>query len=140
MASIYLAGCFFEKENIRRYRKYLTTNGHIVTSNWTERENSTLDGSMVKDSDKKKVYADFDFDEIDMADIVVAILDNKEYAYRGTFTEIGYGIGCGKRVIIYCPGYETDDGFTHTCMENVFFHSSKIERYTNFDDVLTALQ
>ena len=135
ITKIYVAGSFHDKETIANYSTKLSTYGYTIVSGWINRENNL---------NKPMIYrkcADADFDEIDLADCVVAFLDDPKYPYRGTFTEIGYAIGKNKKVIICCKGQCYDDKennkvkFTDYYMDNVFFWTSNIIHLNSVEDV-----
>jgi nucleoside 2-deoxyribosyltransferase len=107
-----------------------------VISGWITRENG--------DSSPQALANDayFDFKEIQESDVVFAIMNDPDYSYRGTFTEIGYAIGIKRTVIVWCNGKirsqstvtnettgeveKVEVNYTHHCMTNVFFHHPEI--------------
>lgn len=49
------------------------------------------------------------------ADVVIALMDDPKYPYRGTLFELGVALGLNKRVFVVTPYLKFDP-------ENVFFH------------------
>lgn len=72
-----------------------------------------------------------DVDAIKEADCVLAIIDDPEYSYRGTFCELGVALGLEKKIIVYCP-HEVAE-----CKTNCFFHHPSIE---HFSDLVEAVE
>ena len=54
---------------------------------------------------------------------------DKDYAYRGTFTELGCAIGRNKTIIIVCPG--KDDYY---CQTNCFYHHPLINHVESVEE------
>ena len=74
--------------------------------------------------------------EVTSGQIEVAIMDDKEYAYRGTFTEIGCALGSGIPVIIFCPHSE-DEMYART---NCFFCHPSIRHSSTWEDTLAIVR
>jgi nucleoside 2-deoxyribosyltransferase len=123
MLRVYVAGCFFHKERFQDIATALRLLGCTVVSGWMDRGRP--------DPTQRQAFADKDLEELASADMLVAVMDEKEYDYRGTFTEIGFALGQGKSVIIVCPTRLVpsdmwDEDLDHYCQNNVFFSSTGI--------------
>ena len=85
----YLIGKFATRETIGERIKVLESLGHECAHNWTKKENYTAPKS-------EQVYKDLM--GVTNAELVIAVIDNPNYHYRGSFAEIGCALGQGKRV------------------------------------------
>lgn len=121
MKKIYVAGRF-KDENIPDYIQTLKDKGYFITYNWT------------KHKELLPIYSSsHDIDGVKSCDILIAIMDDNEYAYRGTYCEIGCALGLDKRIIIVNPHEKS------YCMEPCFYHHPIIEHVATFNDVLNLL-
>ena len=75
-----------------------------------------------------------DTTEVAKADVLLAVMLDDKYAYRGTWTEIGTAIGLGKRIILVCTGLNEEKRisderyeYPYQCMTNVFFWHQVID-------------
>ena len=136
---IYVAGGWKFRTKIQEIMDLLNEYQEFeVISGWVGRENGDRSpNSLSRD-------AHFDFSEISQSDVVFVVMTDDKYAYRGSFTEIGYAIGIKRPVIIWCDGAirsqtvvqdvvteeqeSVDVEYTHYCMSNVFFHHKEITR------------
>lgn len=138
--NIYVAGAWIHRADVQQKMEELKKLNFTITSNWVTRENG------VNNPDDYRECARLDFEEIDNADTVLAIMTDNQYPFRGAFTEIGYGIGRDKRIIILSDGTCTrkpdniNVDFSHACMKNVFFFHHSIEHVASFDDAIKLLK
>jgi nucleoside 2-deoxyribosyltransferase len=133
---IYVAGSWENREFIKKITEYMKNSGYNVNSTWSTRETSK------RDSRDSTYHAHLDLKEIDEADILLALMDDPKYEYRGTFTEIGYALGRGKKVLVYCPFYTPDPDFENIpakCMSNIFFWHPNIEYFTDLSMMIHFL-
>ncbi|VBB17545.1 hypothetical protein YASMINEVIRUS_7 [Yasminevirus sp. GU-2018] len=136
---IYVAGAWIHRADAQQKMVKLRELGFFITSNWVTRENGVNNPSDYRECAK------LDFDEIDDADTVFAIMTDDQYPFRGAFTEIGYGIGRNKRIIILSDGTCTKQqdnvnvDFSHACMKNVFFFHNSIEHVKTFEDAIRLM-
>lgn len=128
---IYVAGKWHDKASIRGIMGQLEKLGHQITHDWTKNEIET------RTPEALRYYATLDLAGVDKADILVVIMTDKEYSYRGTFTEIGFAIGKCKPVYLYCDLDPKNP--SHHCFDNVFFHYPTIRHYTKLDDLMSEL-
>lgn len=143
MYKIYVAGGWSFRREIDVITKRLgAVPGIEITSHWIGRENGRGDPQHLAECAKG------DIDEVTAADAVVAIMTDKEYAYRGTFTEMGCAIGQGKPVLVVCDLVCTEDAavsppkytYSHACAWNVFFHHPSVIRVPTVDAVEALLR
>lgn len=137
--SIYVAGSWVDRENLKEIMNQFRSYDFDITSDWPDYEQKHSEPF------ECSLISGLDFQNIKRADVVVAVMTDPEYPYRGTNTEIGYAIGSGKKVIIVCDGTiqkkENDDRyiFSHACMSNVFFWDKSIQHVTCIDDAIKVL-
>ena len=116
MSKFYLIGKFSTKDKIRELIKEVENIGFHVTHNWTLEENFTCPKSEQVENDINGVIA---------ADFVIAIIDNKKYHYRGSFSEIGCALGLDKQVYLVTNNLE--EGSAQHCF---LFHKNIIRFQT----------
>jgi hypothetical protein len=127
----YLAGSFFKKELLGNYIDELEKLGHKCSWNWTKVEQGERIPELMA------TYSKNDLKGVKNADIVVAIINDKDYAYRGTFCELGYALACGKRVYVICEeDQEYKDYSFNGC---VFAWHPDIIRVKTWNDFLKIL-
>jgi nucleoside 2-deoxyribosyltransferase len=121
--------------------KQLTAAGFNVISTWIQKENG-INTPVASAADAVR-----DTDEVSAADVVLCIMMDDKYAYRGTWFECSYGLALGKRVIIVCPGLgfekrisDTRYEYPYQCMTNVFFWHPEIERVKTLDEAIELLR
>lgn len=135
---LYVAGGWIHRASLKGVMQSLRNSGFGVTSGWIERENGDYSPKALAEDAKA------DFEEIRDADVLVAIMDDPTYAYRGSFTEIGYALGLGRHVIIVCPleRRESEGNWTysHTCATNVFFWHPNIVQADTIADVPSCIR
>lgn len=68
------------------------------------------------------------------ADIVLALMDDPNYSYRGTNNELGCAIGLNKPVIIVNPG-----GDAAPIAQNVFYWFPTVQHAASIDEGVTLL-
>lgn len=122
---IYVAGKFTDPEKARSVMEQLRAVGHTITYDWTKCNKG-------QDPEYLKICADADLNGVRQADAVVALFLDPEYAYRGTFTEVGYALGREIRVIAVSQG-------PGAYSENCFFHASGITHCNSIDQAMQQL-
>lgn len=122
---IYVAGKFSNNIAIRQYMTWLEEKNHTITHDWTSYQSD-------KEAPEEILAdrADKDLTGVRDAYMLVAIMDDPDYEFRGTFTEIGMALGLGKRVCIVCPF--DNPSFTTNC----FFHHPRIHKYKSFEEFI----
>lgn len=136
--TIYVAGGWVGKEYLLKPMKCLEEHGFIVNSTWIQRESGNNHPNILSIDSQK------DMEEITNADIVLAFMESPNYAYRGTYFEIGYALGQNKKVIIICPGKfklmsKNKCNYDFYCMGLPFFWNENIIRAKTFEESLKIL-
>jgi nucleoside 2-deoxyribosyltransferase len=136
---LYVAGGWKYREEIAQYAKRLEDHGHYVVSTWAGREQG------IRTPQAFEQHALADIDEVSNADVLVAVMTDPEYAYRGTFSEIGCALGLNKDIIIVCPntGKQISDTkweFDYHCQTNVFYWHPAIFHTKNLVETLEQLE
>jgi len=138
---IYTASGWPFRKDVSEMNKQLRAAGFNVISSWIERENG--------DSSPKSLAEDAlrDTTEVAAADVVLCVMMDDKYSYRGTWTECGHGLALGKRVVIVCPGLgnekrisDTRYEYPYQCMTNVFFWHPEIERVKSLEEAINLLR
>lgn len=137
--SIYVAGGWEFRRRIADINAVLRAQNFKVVSGWVERENGK------KTPQDLASDAKFDIEEVREADVLLAIMDDSKYAYRGTFTEIGCALGLKKMIIIVCPGSpevgeEGTVSYPFYCMTNVFFWHQNIYRVATVEAAVDIIK
>jgi len=128
----YVAGKWNEPEVVRQVQQAFRDRGYTITHDWTSLE-GTQDKHLMSKEELAKFRAkcaELDINGVKEADVVFVIMTDKDYAYRGTFTEIGCALGLEKIVILVCP---SDD---YQCATNCFFHHPDILRVKTVEEGL----
>jgi len=134
---IYVAGKFTSPLEIHAVQANCQNNGHTITYDWTTNHiplNSDLDTVRRL----RRIAATADLEGVNQADIVLALFADPSYAYRGTFTELGFALAQGKRVFAVCPHY-FEKNIEPTYATNCFFESPGVHHYASVEEALAAL-
>ena len=107
---------------------YAKLMGHTITHDWTTNETPSRTPEILGN------FAKLDIDGVVNADCLIAIMDDPEYMYRGTFTEIGAAIAIGKKIYVYCPNDNAK------CLTNCFIYHPAIIRVDNVTVFLSELK
>jgi nucleoside 2-deoxyribosyltransferase len=86
---IYIAGKWTSKQDIQQKMQQLKLLGHEITHDWTSNDGTLQESAIL------------DINGVKNADIVIAVMDDPVYPYRGTLCEIGCALGLGKKVFVY---------------------------------------
>lgn len=138
---IYTASGWPFRASIARINAVLNAiQGLRVISTWVENEDGNNEPTnMGRDAQR-------DTDQVGECDVLLAIMNDPTYAYRGTNVEIGYALGRGKRVIIVCAGLgqerqvtDTHYDYPYNCTSNVFFWHPSITRVSTLEDAILLL-
>jgi len=121
----YIGGMWNDKPHIQQCIAALRSMGHILTHDWTTYE--------ADPTNKLANCAVRDIDGVRQADVVIAIMNDSKYAYRGTFTELGCALALNKHIIIVC-GHQ--DAY---CRTNCFFHHPDIAHVDTFEQCISLL-
>ncbi len=129
---LYVAGKWSDKEAIRAFMTRLREAGHVITEDWTQHAGNEpgkpKEPSLLRDDAEK------DLAGIYSADAIIAVMSDPQYAYRGTFFELGLALGFSKHVIIIANP-DPDATFRRVA----FFHLGKFVILNSEEDVLKLL-
>lgn len=124
MSNFYMISKFATKDIIKEKIKEVQNIGFCVTHNWTKEENY---------SKPKSTQVEQDINGVVKADFVIAIIDNPNYHYRGSFAEIGCALGLDKPVYLVTNNLE--DGSASHCF---LFHRNII-RFQTWEGLIKFL-
>lgn len=130
---VWVSGAWAHREEMSVKIDELRQLGYEITHDWTRVEKAETP-SPVDQGD----YAKFDIDGVKNSDIAVAVMDDPDYAYRGTYTEIGCALGIGKPLHIVAP-YPLDSCGNYV-QTNVFFWHPDITHHESWDSFVKYLQ
>jgi nucleoside 2-deoxyribosyltransferase len=124
---IYIAGKWSDKENIRKCMDEVEQLGFSISHDWCTYESNA--------TNTKSDMAQKDVEGVLSADIVVLLLTDPTYAYRGTWSELGVCLGQSstKKIYIVCPQENSQ------CRTNVFFHHPAIIHLKTWEEVIQEL-
>jgi len=137
---VYTASGWPYRQDVAKMNQQLRDNNINVISTWIEEENGI---NTPEDCAKDALR---DTRQVAEADVLLAIMNDDKYAYRGTWTEIGVAIALQKKIILVCPGYGQEKKISETryehpyyCMNNVFFWHPAITRVKTLDEAINIL-
>lgn len=130
MVKVYVAGKWGDRHIIADVICQLEEKGIEITHNWTTSE--------VFDDDKKTeeyavLYSELDIDGVRRADVMIAIITDPDYAYRGTCTELGAALGLRKPVYVIDP-YD-NSGFA----SNIFSKHRLVKKVDHISELIAIL-
>lgn len=130
---IYVAGGFRFKKLVNQVQEMLRSMGHTITHDWTAFEHADADRTP-KECER---YSELDMEDgVRSADTVVAVFNDNDYPYRGTFTELGGAIYGNKNIyVLDLMGAEADAGIRQT----PFYHDKRIRHVRSLDQLRNAL-
>lgn len=135
---VYVAGKFTTPEETRAVQAACHTAGHAITYDWTTNHIPTSTG--IHDRRRlRREYAIADLNGVREADVVLALFTDPTYAYRGTFTEIGFALAQGKRVLAVCPHYK-GEGLEPAYATNCFFEAPGVLHIPTVEAALAMMQ
>lgn len=127
---VYLAGKFGDKDGpMAAKRDQIRAAGIVITHDWM-----TYERPGPRTPDVLGDYAFKDIQAVKDAHVVVFVMDDPKYAYRGSFTELGAALALGKQIFMYTP--EGD----HHCKSNVFWNHPLIRHYTEWSKIIERLE
>lgn len=132
---VWISGAFRHRERMSELIDRVRQMGYIITHDWTRVEKSANPTPQ-----EMSTYAKFDIDGVKNADIAVAVLEDPDYLYRGTYTEIGCALGAMKPTHIVWP-YDLDDqNYQEKNAQIIFFWHPDITIHKSFEDFETYLK
>ena len=124
---IYVGGAYGNKKNVQNLIDNLKAKGHTITHDWTR---------VVKHDTKesKMQEAVNDINGVKNATLVVIIMDDPNYAYRGTWTEMGAAMATDKHILVITNGMDTEK------IKNVFIHHPNVSFVAYYDDLIRVIE
>ena len=131
--AVYVAGRLANRDGVRDLQDRIVRDvGMRVTFDWThqrmgggaageeEESESEAEGwDSVLDAQRRR-FARNDADAVAQADVLLVYMDDPDYPYRGTFTEIGVGYASGATIVLLDPHFAS--GRNSGPRTNVFYH------------------
>ena len=132
---IYIVGSWKHRTDVAHYIKRIHNVGFAETvHNWTKHIPPSINTEVFKET------AIEDIEAVKKAEVVVAIMNQSKYPYRGTNCEIGAALGLGKPVLIFNPNHDVNNIHNSEFHEsNVFYFHPLIKHFVNFDNLITEL-
>lgn len=146
---VYVAGKWSDSESVSKIISELKSMGIEITFDWptyknemNEDEKHVGDYEVVNDKQVEQALkcrsvlgndADLDVQGVLNANVVIAVMNDPHYAYRGTFTEIGIALGSKKEIIII------NENETAYCMTNCFYWHPTIQHVKSFESIRERL-
>lgn len=130
---VYIAGEWDFRGTHEHASTLFKKRGLAVVSKWLERETGETTPSEMATRAVK------DTEEMNMADVLVAIMLDKQLTFERSFTKIGFFLGQQKPVFIVCDGIvgnivdTKNPCYSHRCMYNPFFHHFSVKRVDTLD-------
>jgi nucleoside 2-deoxyribosyltransferase len=125
---IYVAGKWGDRENISKYIQDIQKHGFEISYDWTKNEIQEC-----RTHEEMSFFAEKDMNGVKTSDVVVLLITDKEYAYRGTFTEMGGALALNKTIFIVDP-FENA-----VCHSNIFYWHPLIYHVKSWKDLLEEL-
>lgn len=123
--AVYVAGAWTHREEIDAIIEVWKQQGIRITHEWTKtEEQSSMTTAAIND-----------IQGVRDAKFVVAIMDDRKYAYRGTFSEMGAALALGKPVLIYNPFHANNDEKSIYGASNVFYWHPLCMHFTHIESV-----
>lgn len=132
---LYVAGKWAHRDKLLIMANNLESLGHTITHKWMEVENHLDTMDLRKTADRGQL-ALADTKAVEAADVMVVIIDDADYAYRGTFCEVGVAIGTGTPIVLL---EDIDIPIGSKVDTNIFFRHPAIEHVKSWDDVIAFL-
>lgn len=117
--TIYVAGGYKHRIKIRAFVCQLEVSGMF------QQQRRWFDVESGQETPAESAHADLE--AVRAADLVVAVMDDPEYAYRGTWTEVGAALALQKPVVIIGPN-------TTESARNVFWHHKDVRHVPTIED------
>jgi nucleoside 2-deoxyribosyltransferase len=123
--SFYLAGKLNDKSILNSVIEKISTECNMTcTYNWT-----------LTDDNKTHILdiVTHEITGVQSADVLIVIMDDPKYDYRGTFVEIGCVLGLEKPIFLYNPN---DLSYAST---NIFYFHPNIKHFHSVHDMIQEL-
>lgn len=121
---VYVAGKFNDLKLPQYINEIRNMDNVILTYDWTQNLG-------INQSDAAKN----DINGVLNADVLIAVMEDPNYEYRGTFTELGCALGLDKTVIIVSgvKGVQDSSNITTKCSTNCFYWHPSILHVSDFE-------
>lgn len=130
MRSVYLAGQYARRDELRGMIPTLQNSGVNVTSRWLH-EDANLNHSLTEfDPEWKRLTALKDYWDIQRADTLIFFAEEPEQQPRrgGRHVEFGMALALGKKILVV--GGE----------ENIFHYMPQVRHYNTFEELLSGIE
>lgn len=123
---LFVAGAFKHRKTIHdKYVVLLRELGFQITFDWTVDRGRQLPGISYNE-----MMARLDTMGVNAADLMVVIMDDTEYNYRGTWVEIGMAIARNMPVLVY---------FKDEIGDKIYLEHPRVRIFREFDALLKLL-
>ena len=129
---VYVAGKWGDRERILKRIREVEAMGYEITYVWPLDEHASFENA-----------ARNEINAVKRCDIFIAIMDDPDYSYRGTFTELGCALGLGKTVFVVSPPlptYGMGESETYQCASNCFYKHPSIIHFDHWSRALERLE
>jgi nucleoside 2-deoxyribosyltransferase len=123
---VFVASGWPERENAAKLMRELEKRGLVVAHDWTR-------GTQGGDRGKT---ATSDLAGVKRAQVLIAVMTDAKYEYKGTWFETGCAVGSGIPTILISPFTKAEDAVT---ARNVYFHLPSHTRFNSVDAMLTQI-
>ena len=123
--NVYLAGGYFDDRMQQYMQQLCALPGIRITHDWMDKEARLL---------PNEEAAVFDLYGVQACDLFIAVMDLQEYAYRGTFTELGAALALKKPVLVVRGARDQH------AASNCFFWHPRIVHVTSFAKALQVVR
>lgn len=128
---VYIAGKWTAKEQVASRIDNVKSIGHTITHDWTLVEHGDSRPEMSH-------YSQLDVKGVVEADLFIGLFEDPQYAYRGSFTELGVALGYRqmgfqKEIWVVCP-----DELSYA-QSNIFIHHPFIRHFNSWEACYMAL-
>lgn len=126
---IYVAGKWGDRENISKYIQDIQNHGFEISYDWTKNEIQEC-----RTREEMSFFAEKDMNGVKTSNVVVILITDKDYAYRGTFTEMGGALALNKTIFIVNPFEKAE------CHSNIFYWHPLIYHVNSWEKLLEELK
>jgi len=129
---VYVAGAWHTRTQVAAIATELEVRGCTITHRWWASEAL---GDAESTPEERATFAAADIQGVRDADVVLVTFLDADYAYRGTFAELGAALALQRHVVVYNP-----HGAALKAHTNVFYwHPGVAQRSASLDDVYAAM-
>jgi hypothetical protein len=133
---VFVAGKYGDRLLLRERMKALHNLGYVITHDWTYIDADTNTDTNTDKKISKQDIAMMDVNGVKTCDILIVILDDKNYPYRGTMTELGIAIGLNKKIFVVISNEAKE-----TMMTNIYLHyKNNLHIFNNWNELLEIMK